>query len=99
MELSTEQLKKIGENQEYIDKAELIRSVFRKASKERAKFSCEVFYVTVSDNDSVSEKILKLQEDLKENSLNISFEFENWGAQKLLDMTERVDEELEIKFN
>jgi hypothetical protein len=99
LDLSLDELKKNGANQEYLDKAELIRKIFRKANKERAKFSCEVFYATISDSEDVSEKILKLQNDLKSNPLNIQFDFEYWGAQKLLDMTERVDEELEIKFN
>lgn len=99
LELTLEELKKIGANQEYLDKAELIRKVFRKANKQRAKFSCEVFYATISDNEDVSEKILKLQRDLENNPLNIQFDFEYLGAQRLLDMTERVDETLEIKFN
>lgn len=99
LDLSLEELKKMGANQEYLDKAELIRKVFRKANKERAKFSCEVFYATISDNETVSEKILKLQNDLENNSLNIQYDFEYIGAQRLLDMTEQEDEKLEIKFN
>lgn len=99
LELTLKELKKIGANQEYLDKAELIRKVFRKANKQMAKFSCEVFYATISDNEVVSEKILKLQKDLESNSLNIQFDFEYLGAQRLLDMTERADETLEIKFN
>ena len=98
LELPLEKLQKIGANQDIIDTADLIRKIFRKASRERASFSCEVYYATVATDLAISEKIIHLQDELKDNSLKIPFEFEFWGAQKLLDLTEKQDESIEIKF-
>ena len=99
LELDLDKLQKIGANQDIIEKADLIRKIFRKASRERAKFTCEVFYVTAAPEVNVSEKILHLQEEVENNNLKIPFEFHYWGAQKLLDLTERTDEFIEIKFS
>lgn len=99
LELDLTKLKKIGANQDIIDTADLIRKIFRKASRERAKFSCEVFYVTAAPDINIPEKIIHLQNELKKNPLKIPFEFEYWGAQKLLDLTEKNDESIELKFS
>ncbi len=99
LELDLDKLQKIGANQDVIDTADLIRKIFRKASRERAKFTCEVYYVTAAPDINIPEKILHLQEELENNNLKIPFEFEYWGAQKLLDLTERVDESIELKFS
>lgn len=99
LELPLDRLRVIGANQDIIEMADLIRKIFRKSSRERASFSCEVYYATISTELNVSTKILHLQEELKNNPLNIPFEFEYWGAQKLLDLTEKHDEAIEIKFS
>lgn len=98
IELDTATLALMGANSDFIEKTELIRALYRKAMRERAKFSCEVFYVTNSSKIEISQKILKLENDLKGNSLNIPFEFHYWGTQELLDMTEKFDERIELKF-
>ena len=79
--------------------ADLTRKVFRKARVERAKFSCEVFYATASPEIIISEKIKHLEDLLRANSLAIPYEFEYWGAQKLLDLTSKTEEKVEIKFD
>lgn len=99
LDIELDELQKIGANQDIIDMAELIRKVFRKARTERAKFSCEVFYVTISSDINISEKIKHLEEELSKNSLSIPFEFNYWGAQKLLDLNNQTDELIEIKFD
>lgn len=99
LELGISDLRKIGANQEVLDKAELIRKVFRKASIERAKFSCEVFYATVAAEKNIPEKITHLSNELKNNSLQIPFEFHFWGAQDIINLTDNIDEKIEIKFN
>ena len=98
LELDLDKLQKIGANQDIIDTADLIRKIFRKSSRERAKFTCEVYYVTAAPEINIPEKITHLQEELGKNQLSIPFEFEYWGAQKLLDLTERIDESIELKF-
>ncbi|MFD1188825.1 AIPR family protein, partial [Pontibacter rugosus] len=99
LELGLDKLQQIGANQDILDTADLIRKIFRKSSRERAKFTCEVYYVTAAPDINIPEKISHLQEELEKNNLNIPFEFEYWGAQKLLDLTERVDESIELKFS
>lgn len=98
LDIDLSKLQKIGANQDILEKAELIRNLFRKAALERAKFTCEVFYATVSSDKNISEKIKYLADDLSKNSLKIPFEFNFWGAQDVLDLTERMDEILEVKF-
>ncbi len=99
LELDLDKLQVIGANEDILEMADLIRKIFRKARIERAKFSCEVFYITVSPDLNISEKIKHLEEELKNNSLAIPFEFDYWGAQKLLDLTSKTDEKIEIKFD
>lgn len=99
LELPLDKLRVIGANQDIIEMAELIRTIFRKSSRERASFSCEVYYATISTELNISAKILHLQDELKNNSLHIPFEFEYWGAQRLLDLTEKHEEAIEIKFS
>lgn len=98
-EIEISKLQKLGANQDILDKAELIRAVFRKAKLERARFSCEVFYATAAPDKNISQKITHLAEELKSNELKIPFEFNFWGAQDVLDLTETLDEKIEIKFN
>ncbi len=99
LELDLKKLKKIGANQDILDKADLIRKIFRKAKREKANFSCEVYYATLSPKDNISEKIKHYTEELKNNNLKIPFEFNFWGAQQILDLTERKDEAIELKFS
>lgn len=99
LELELNQLQIIGANQDILEMADLIRKVFRKSRVERAKFSCEVYYVTASPDINISEKIKHLENELTKNSLNLPFEFDYWGAQKLLDLTSKTDEQIEIKFD
>lgn len=99
LDIDIPKLKKIGANQDILDKAELIRKLFRKANLERARFSCEVIYATVSPDNNISEKIIHLKDELTNNSLKIPFDFFFWGAQDLLNLTEKLDEKIEIKFN
>lgn len=99
LELDLDKLQKIGANQDIIDAADLIRKIFRKSSRERAKFTCEVYYVTAAPDINIPEKINHLQKELENNPLRIPLEFHYWGAQKLLDLTERIDESIELKFS
>lgn len=99
LELELDKLHIIGANKDILEMADLIRKVFRKARMERAKFSCEVFYATASPEINISEKIKHLEEELKKNNLAIPYEFDYWGAQKLLDLTSKTDEHIEIKFD
>ena len=99
LEIELDKLKLIGANEEIIENADLARKVFRKAMIERAKFSCEVYYVTASPDLNVSKKIGHLENKLKLNPLKIPYEFEYWGAQKLLDLNKKVEEQIEIKFD
>ncbi|MBE8726121.1 AIPR family protein [Flavobacterium hungaricum] len=99
LDLELDKLQIIGANQDILEMADLIRKIFRTSRLERAKFSCEVFYVTASPEINISEKIKHLEEELKKNSLAIPFEFEYLGAQKILDLTGKNDEQIEIKFD
>lgn len=99
LDLDLDKLQIIGANQEILEMADLIRKIFRKARLERAKFSCEVFYATASAEIHLSEKIKHLELALKDNALAIPYEFDYWGAQKLLDLTGETDEQIEIKFD
>ena len=99
LEIELDKLQIIGANKDIVGMADLIRKVFRNARRERAKFSCEVFYATVSSDINISEKIKHLEEELKQNNLKIPYEFDYWGAQKLLDLTSKTDEQIEIKFD
>ena len=99
LELELDKLQIIGANEDILEMADLIRKVFRKTRMERAKFSCEVFYVTASPEINISEKIKHLEEELKDNNLAIPYEFDYWGAQKLLDLISKTDEQIEIKFD
>ena len=99
LDLELDKLQSIGANEEILEMADLIRKIFRKTRTERAKFSCEVYYVTSASEVSISEKIKHLEGELGNNSLGIPFEFEYWGAQKLLDLTTITDEQIEIRFD
>lgn len=99
LEIDLDKLQKIGANSDIVEKADLIRKVYRKSKIERAKFGCEVYYVTASPEMNISEKIRLLETQLKGNPLNILFEFEYLGAQKILDLTARTDELIEFKFD
>ena len=99
LELDIDKLQLIGANKSILEKAELIRKIFRKAMVERARFTCEVYYVTAAPEIKISEKIKILEQQLKDNVLKIPFEFDYWGAQKLLDLNQRQDELIEVKFD
>ena len=99
LELDLDKLRIIGANSDILAMAELIRKIFRKTRIERAKFACEVFYATASPEINISEKIKHLEDELKNNALGISYEFDYWGAQKILDLTNNSDEQIEIKFD
>jgi len=98
LELDAEKLQHIGANKDLIETAELIRKIYRKSRLNRSSFSCEVYYITVSAEIKISEKIRHLENELKENNLKIPFTFNHWGAQTLLDLTEKQDELIELKL-
>lgn len=98
-DLSLSKLKKIGANDEIKEKADLIRKLFTKAQREKAKFNCEVYYVTISPTvNNISQKILHLEEAIKNNSLGIPFKVEYWGGQTLYNLTKSSEEQLDIVF-
>lgn len=99
LELDLDKLQQIGANKEILEMAELIRKIFRKSRVERAKFSCEVYYATVCPNTEISEKIIHLMDELKANTLSIPFEFDFFGAQKLIDLNQTFEELVEFKFD
>ncbi|HCW08957.1 MAG TPA: hypothetical protein DGG95_16500 [Cytophagales bacterium] len=99
LEIDLDKLQTIGANEDILETADLIRKIFRKARVERAKFICEVYYVTASPDLNISEKIKHLEGELKANSLLVPYEFDYWGAQKLLDLNTKTDEQIEIKFD
>ncbi len=99
LELELKDLAKIGANKEFQEKAGLIRKIYRKSALERAKFSCEVLYVTVAPSGvSVSDKIRHIADDLQNNELGVPFTFHFLGAQDLLSLTDREDETVEVNF-
>jgi len=100
LDLPLPELKIIGANENLLEKAELIRKVFFKASRERAKISCEVYYVTIAPSiNNLPEKFKYLENKLIQNPFQIPFKFEYWGGQKLIDLNRKFDEKLEIKFD
>lgn len=99
LELDLDKFQVIGANKEILEFAELIRKIFRKSQLERAKFSCEVYYITAASEINISEKIYFLTDQLRNNPLKVNYDFEFWGAQKLLDLTKNNDEKIEIKFD
>ena len=99
LDLELNKLQVIGANKDIVEIAQLIRAIFRKSRVERAKFSCEVFYATASATIDISTKINHLENELKQNSLSIPFEFNYWGAQKLIDLNQKIEELIEIKFH
>jgi len=99
LDLPLKELATIGANEGLVEKADLIRNIFRIAQTQRAKFSCEVYYSTESVELKVSEKIKYLEKGLKENPFGIPYKVEYWNAQKLLDLNKKSDELLEIKFD
>jgi len=99
LELPIDKLQKIGANESILEMANLIRKIYRSSMLERAKFSCEVFYVTTSRDLSISEKIKHLENELRNKHLSIPFEFEYFGAQRLFDLTNKKEEKIEIIFD
>ena len=55
--------------------------------------------LTESKRDAEEAPVGEPVEELKSNELKIPFEFNFWGAQDVLDLTETLDEKIEIKFN
>ncbi|WP_353722064.1 AIPR family protein [Dyadobacter sp. 676] len=98
LDIDLDKLTSIGANKDIIEIADLIRKIFRRSRVERAKFSVEVYYITSSSEIRISKKIKHLESELRENSMEIPFDFEYWGSQKLLDLNKKVDEQIEIKF-
>lgn len=99
LDLELDKLQVIGANTDILEMADLIRKIFRKSRLERAKFTCEVYYATAAPEINISEKIKHLEAELKANPLAIPFDFDYWGAQKLLDLNKKIDEQVEIKFD
>ena len=101
LDLDLTKLQGIGANKDILDKADLIRKVLRTAKKNRANFSCELYFVTAASEKKISPKIDLLSEQLKENlrSLDIEIDIDFWGAQELLNMTKSLNESIEIQFN
>lgn len=98
LELDLDKFQSLGANTEILEQAALIRAVFRKTMRQRAKFSCEVYYATIAPDLNISNKIKHLEEVLKNNSLGIDYNFEYWGAQQILNIIKKSDEQVEIKF-
>lgn len=98
LEIELKDLTKIGANPDFIEKTDLIRKIYRRCGLARAKFSCEIFYVTIANDLNIPQKILHLEAELKNNALNIPFEVSYLGAQELLNLTESADEIIEINF-
>jgi hypothetical protein len=98
LEIDLKNLTKIGANPDFIEKTDLIRKIYRKCGLVKAKFSCEVFYVTIASDLNIPQKIRHLEAQLKNNPLNIPFEVNYLGAQELLNLTESIDEIIEINF-
>lgn len=99
LDLELDKLQLIGANADIVEMADLIRKIFRKSRLERARFTCEVYYATAAPEINISEKIKYLEDELKANPLEIPFDFDYWGAQKLLDLNKKIDEQVEIKFD
>ncbi len=99
LDIPLKKLQMIGANKDILEIADLIRKIFRKTRTERAKFVCEVFYITAAPEVRISPKIKHLETELKSNSLAIPYEFEYIGAQGLLDLTNTLDEQIEITFD
>jgi hypothetical protein len=99
LDLDLSALKTIGANEEFLASADLIRKIFRSARIEKAKFQCEVFYATLAPDLNIPEKITHMEAEIKATPLSIPFEFQYWGAQKLLDLTKKQDEHIEIIFD
>ena len=75
LDLPLDQLSIIGANEWLVDKADLIRKIFRTAQTKRAKFTCEVYFVTESPDLNISEKIKFYEKALKENPFGIPYKF------------------------
>ncbi|KPV93686.1 AIPR protein [Pseudoalteromonas sp. P1-9] len=101
LDLELSKLKTIGANKDILEKAELIRKIFRRAKKNKAQFMCELYYVTASADKKISEKIHHLTEEMKSTLrlLDIEIDVAFWGAQELLNMTKSLNESIEIQFN
>jgi hypothetical protein len=99
LDIDLEKLQKIGANKEIIEMADLIRKFLRRSRLEKAKFTCEVYYVTICAEINIPQKIRHLEDELRANALLIPYEFDYWGAQDLLDLTRKYDEQIEIRFD
>jgi hypothetical protein len=99
LDLSLDELKANGANDDILSKTDLIRKIFRKTQKERGRFYCEVFYATEALELNIPTKISLYEQQLRDNPLKIPIKFEYWGAQELLDLIKTKDEALEIKFD
>ncbi|MFS2161556.1 AIPR family protein [Pseudomonas sp. Pseusp122] len=98
LEKDLKSLKVGGANQDYLDKAQLIRDIFRSCGKLKAKFSCEVYYVTIASDRNIPTKLNQLAEELANSPLKIPFDINLLGAQELLDLTVFTEESIEIDF-
>lgn len=97
-DLSIEELRAAGANDQYIEKVETIRSIYRKTMLDFGKFNVEMYYVTSAAKLELSGKIKKLENDLKKNNMELQINVNYWDAQKLLDLAKRNDEKVEIEF-
>ncbi|RGP53273.1 hypothetical protein ASB58_15460 [Pseudomonas abyssi] len=98
LEIDVHTLSKIGANSDFIEKADLIRKIYRKAALAKAKFSCEIFYATIASDLNVPQKINHLVTELKDNKLKIPMDVTFLGAQELLTLTELHEENIEVNF-
>jgi len=98
LNLSPAKLEKVGANKHFIEKAILIRHLFRKARQEKSGFSCEIFYATAANHKEISGKIKHEEKKLKEKAL-IPVEVYFWNAQDLIDLNSSSSESIEVKFN
>lgn len=93
-------LRGLGANSDFIENAMLIRSIIRKANVNRAKISCEIFYVTNSLKKEIPAKIDNLLDNLKStlSQFRIQLSHNFFNAQDLLDLTDLSHEKIEISF-
>lgn len=98
LELTEKKLQQLGANEMFIEKASLIRNIFRIAARRGASFKCQVFYATAAVEKNISTKLLHLKEELLKNALRIEYDFYFWGAQDLLDLSASEKKSIELSF-
>ncbi len=93
--------KKIGANEMLVEKAKLIQEVFRKAKIVNSEFKLRLHYASRGDVKKVPNKINLLEDEFKQNLKYVDEDIQVilHGAQELLDLSNKVDDQLEIIFD